>query len=47
MNTVSTISRYLMGVIFVFFGLNGFLNFIHTPPPAGVAGQFIGALDGS
>jgi len=25
-------------------GLNGFLNFIPFPPPAGVAGQFMGAL---
>jgi hypothetical protein len=44
MNTVSTISRYLLGVIFVVFGLNGFLNFIPAPPPTGVAGQFAGAL---
>src|SRR5690348_9937773 len=44
MRTVSTIARYLAGVIFLVFGLNGFLNFIPMPPPEGVAGQFMGAL---
>jgi hypothetical protein len=31
MKTASTISRYLLGVMFVVFGLNGFLNFIPAP----------------
>jgi hypothetical protein len=44
MRTVSTIARYLAGVIFLIFGLNGFLNFIPMPPPGGIAGQFMGAL---
>ena len=44
MRTVSAIARYLAGVIFLVFGLNGFLNFIPLPPPAGIAGQFMGAL---
>ena len=44
MKTASTIARYLAGVIFLVFGLNGFLNFIPQPPPGGIAGQFIGAL---
>ena len=44
MRTVSTIARYLAGVIFLVFGLNGFLHFIPLPPPSGVAGQFMGAL---
>ena len=44
MKTASTISRYLLGVIFVVFGLNGFLNFIPAPPLSGVVGQFVGAL---
>ena len=39
MRTVSTIARYLAGVIFLVFGLNGFLNFIPLPPPGGIAGQ--------
>jgi putative oxidoreductase len=44
MKTASLIARYLAGAIFLFFGLNGFLNFIHVPPPEGVAGQFFAAL---
>ena len=44
MKIASTISRYLLGWIFLTFGLNGFLHFIPMPPPTGVAGQFFGAL---
>jgi putative oxidoreductase len=44
MRTASIIARYLAGVIFLVFGLNGFLHFIPLPPPEGVAGQFMGAL---
>jgi len=44
MRTVSVTARYLAGVIFLAFGLNGFLHFIPLPPPEGVAGQFMGAL---
>src|SRR5271169_5499121 len=44
MRTASTIAQYLAGVIFLVFGLNGFLNFIPLPPPGGIAGQFMGAL---
>ena len=44
MRTASTIARYLAGVIFLVFGLNGFLNFIPMPPPGGIAGQFLGVL---
>src|ERR1700739_5018426 len=44
MRTASIIARYLAGAIFLVMGLNGFLNFIPFPPPAGVAGQFMGAL---
>ena len=44
MRTFSAIARYLAGVIFLVFGLNGFLNFIPLPPPGGIAGQFMGAL---
>src|SRR6202020_2238900 len=44
MRTPSVIARYLAGVIFLVFGLNGFLHFIPLPPPEGVAGQFMGAL---
>jgi len=44
MKIASTIARYLLGVIFVVFGLNGFLHFIPMPLPPGVAGQFFTAL---
>ena len=39
------IARLLLGLIFVVFGLNGFLNFLDMGPmPTGLAGQFISAL---
>ena len=44
MRIASVIARYLAGLIFFVMGLNGFLHFIPLPPPAGVAGQFMGAL---
>jgi putative oxidoreductase len=44
MKIASIISRYLLGLIFLTFGLNGFLHFIPMPPPTGVAAQFFGAL---
>ena len=45
MKIVSIISRYLLGLMFTVFGLNGFLNFIHQPPPTNpVALQFFGAV---
>ena len=45
MKIVTLIARLLLGLIFVVFGLNGFLNFLSMGPmPTGLAGQFIGAL---
>jgi putative oxidoreductase len=44
MKILNNISRFLLGLIFLVFGLNGFLNFIPMPPPSGVAGQFLGAM---
>ena len=45
MKILTLIARLLLGLIFVVFGLNGFLNFINMGPmPSGLAGQFIGAL---
>src|SRR5678816_1555036 len=45
MRIAALIARLLLGLIFVVFGLNGFLQFIPMGPmPAGLAGQFIGAL---
>ena len=44
MRIASLIARYLLGIIFLVFGANGFLNFIPMPPPTGLAGQYMGAL---
>src|SRR6476620_48699 len=44
MKIVILIARLLLGLVFVVFGLNGFLNFIKGPMPTGLALQFIGAL---
>jgi hypothetical protein len=44
MKTSALLARVLLGLIFVVFGLNGFLHFIPAPPPAGLGGQFFGAL---
>jgi putative oxidoreductase len=44
MKIVILIARLLLGLIFVVFGLNGFLNFIKGPMPSGLAAQFVGAL---
>jgi uncharacterized membrane protein YphA (DoxX/SURF4 family) len=45
MKIVTIIARTLLGLIFVVFGLNAFLNFIPLPPPRGeLAGEFMRAL---
>jgi putative oxidoreductase len=44
MKTTTVIARFLLGLIFLTFGLNGFLHFIPADPPSGTAGQFVGAL---
>lgn len=45
MKILTLIVRLLLGLIFVVFGLNGFLNFLSMGPmPSGLAGQFVGAL---
>ena len=42
MKITSIVARYLLGLIFTVFSLNGFLNFIHQPPPANpLAIQFL------
>ena len=45
MKTTSIIARYLLGLMFTVFGLNGFLNFIHQPPPLAI--QFFVAVSAS
>src|ERR1700730_1505630 len=46
MKIASTIARYLLGIIFTIFGLNGFLNFIPPPstPMPPLALQFVTVL---
>jgi putative oxidoreductase len=44
MKIATVIARFLLGLIFLVFGLNGFFHFIPSPPPSGIAGQFAGAL---
>jgi putative oxidoreductase len=45
MKITSIVARYLLGLMFTVFGLNGFLNFIHQPPPTNpLALQFFGAI---
>ena len=45
MRIVTLIARILLGLMFIVFGLNGFLNFLNMGPmPTGLAGQFLGAL---
>ena len=48
MKIVSVTARYLLGLMFTVFGLNGFLNFIHQPPPSNpLAIQFFIAISAS
>ena len=45
MKIVTMIARYLLGLMFLVFGLNKFFNFIPSgPTPPGASGQFMGAL---
>jgi hypothetical protein len=45
MKIIATISRIILGGVFVFFGLNIFLQFLQMPPPpSGPAGDFAKAL---
>jgi putative oxidoreductase len=38
------VSRIILGLVFVVFGFNGFLQFLHMPMPTGLPAQFMGAL---
>jgi putative oxidoreductase len=45
MKIAALIARFLLGLVFLVFGLNGFLLFIPAQPlPPGPASQFLGAL---
>jgi uncharacterized membrane protein YphA (DoxX/SURF4 family) len=39
-----TVARVFLGLAFLVFGLNGFLQFLPAPPPTGTAGTVIGAF---
>ena len=44
MKIAAAIARFVLGLVFVVFGLNGFLNFMPMGPVPALAGQFAGAL---
>ena len=45
MKVLTIIARVLLGLIFVFFGANGFLHFPPMPPlPQGVTGEYLHAF---
>ena len=44
MKIATLVARILLGLLFLVFGLNGFLHFIPMQSPTGLAGQYMGAL---
>jgi putative oxidoreductase len=44
MKIASLVARLLLGLVFLVFGLNGFLHFIKAPMPTGIAGQWVAAI---
>ena len=44
MKITTALARFLLGFIFLLFGLNGFFHFIPSPPLSGTLGQFVEAL---
>ena len=44
MKIAAMIARYLLGLVFFVFGLNGFLHFIPAPPPSGIAASSLARL---
>ncbi len=44
MNKVSTVSRYVLGLIYLIFGLNGIFQFFPMPPLPESAMGFLGGL---
>ena len=48
MKLASTVARYLLGLIFTIFGVNGFAHFIPQPPPSSALGmQFMTVMSAS
>jgi len=44
MSKLPLVARYLLGIVLLVFGLNGFLNFLPAPELPEAAGAFFGAL---
>ena len=44
MKIAALIVRLLLGLIFLVFGLNGFLHFLPMPPQPGLAGEYFSVL---
>ncbi|WP_069658692.1 hypothetical protein [Arcticibacter eurypsychrophilus] len=44
MKIIKDLPCYFLSIIFLVFGLNGFLNFIPLPPPVGDSATFLGVL---
>ena len=48
MRIVAIVAHYLLGIMFTVFGVNGFLQFIHQPPPTNPSAvQFLVAISAS
>jgi putative oxidoreductase len=48
MKILATIARYLLALVFIVFGLNGFLHFIpQPPPPSELAQQYFTVMSAS
>jgi len=41
---LATAARYILGIVLVFFGLNGFLQFMTPPPMSEAANAFMAAM---
>ncbi len=44
MRIAGIVARLLLGLMFTVFGLNGFLHFLHQPPPTGLALQYLSVM---
>jgi putative oxidoreductase len=44
MKIATIIARSLLGIVFLTFGANKFLNFMPSPPVQGIPAQFMGAM---
>jgi uncharacterized membrane protein YphA (DoxX/SURF4 family) len=47
MKVMTVLARFVLGSMFLVFGLNKFFSFLPIPPPEGYALEFMGALAGA